>query len=64
MGDELDSQAILLEDVEQGVDRHQMSLNRARTRLDRIGRKAKDNWSWLTIGVLLLVLVILIVGTK
>lgn len=64
MGNELDDQAVLLEDVEQGVDRHTTSLEGARKRLGTISRKAKDNWSWVTIGVLVLTLVLLLVVLK
>ncbi|PNS18463.1 hypothetical protein CAC42_6280 [Sphaceloma murrayae] len=36
MGNELDDQAVLLDDVDQGVDRHQGTLDRARGRLGKI----------------------------
>jgi syntaxin 8 len=61
MGNELDEQNELLEDVESGVDRHTTTLERARKRLGHVARKSKDNWSWVTIGILILVLVLLIV---
>lgn len=61
MGDELDEQAAMLEDVERGVDRHQGSLDRARDRLGKISRKARDNWNWVTIGTLICILVLLLV---
>lgn len=61
MGDELDEQNELLEDVEAGVDRHTGTLDRARKRLGTVARKSKDNWSWVTIGILIVVLVLLIV---
>ncbi|KAF2149891.1 snare-domain-containing protein [Myriangium duriaei CBS 260.36] len=64
MGNELDDQAVLLEDVDRGVDRHASTLERARGRLGKVARKAKDNWSWVTIAILVMVLVVLIVGTK
>lgn len=64
MGNELDDQAVLLEEVDQGVDRHQGTLDRAKSRLGKINRQAKDNWSWVTIGCLILVLVLLIVLLK
>jgi len=43
IGDELDSQGELLEDLDGVVDRSRSRLDGARKRLDRIGRKAKDN---------------------
>ncbi|KAK4543531.1 hypothetical protein LTR36_005426 [Oleoguttula mirabilis] len=64
MGDELDEQGQLLEDVERGVDRHTTTLDRARKRLGHVARKSKDNWSWVTIGILICILVLLIVVLK
>lgn len=64
MGNELDEQGVLLEDVEAGVDRHQSTLDRARGRLGRVARKSRDNWNWVTIGILICVLVLLIVVLK
>jgi syntaxin 8 len=61
MGDEMDDQNALLEDVERGTDRFQGRLDAARGRLGKVARKAKDNWSWVTIGVLILILVLLLV---
>jgi len=61
MGTELDEQAVMLRDVDEGVDRHQGALDRGNTRIKSITRKAKDNWSWLTIGILVMILVLLIV---
>lgn len=45
IGQELDDHVMLLDDVEEGVDRHQAQFNRARGRLDRFSRKARENWS-------------------
>ncbi|KAK5111837.1 hypothetical protein LTR85_011735 [Meristemomyces frigidus] len=64
MGDELDEQGHLLDDVERGVDRHTTTLERARKRLGHVVRKNKDNWSWVTIGILICVLVLLIIVLK
>ena len=64
MGDELDEQGQLLDDVEAGVDRHTSTLDRARKRLGHVARKGKGNWSWVTIGILICVLVLLIVVLK
>ncbi|TKA25249.1 hypothetical protein B0A50_05947 [Salinomyces thailandicus] len=64
MGEELDEQNVLLGDVESGVDRHAGTLERARKRLGGVARKGKDNWSWVTIGILICVLVLLIVVLK
>ncbi len=60
MGNELDEQNELLHDVESGVDRHTTTLDRARKRLGTVARKSKDNWSWVTIGILIIILVLLI----
>lgn len=64
MGNELDEQVELLDDVERGVDRHTDSLGRAQKRLGTIARKAKDNWNWLTITILIIILVLLIIILK
>lgn len=64
IGDELEGHIALLDDVDEHVDRHQGRLNNARRRLDKIRRKAGDNWSMMTIVGLIIVLVILIVILK
>ncbi|KAK6440275.1 hypothetical protein LTR95_003507 [Oleoguttula sp. CCFEE 5521] len=64
MGSELDEQNELLTDVESGVDRHQSTLDRARRRLGNVARKSKGNWSWITIGILVCVLLLLIMVLK
>lgn len=64
IGDELDGQVVLLDDVEEGVDRHAAQFRRARGRLERVGRKAKENWSLGVIVALIVILVLLIVITK
>ncbi|KAI6863151.1 hypothetical protein KC343_g18335 [Hortaea werneckii] len=61
MGEELDDQNALLDDVESGVDRHSGTLDRARKRLGNVARKSKDNWNWVTIGVLICIMVLLII---
>lgn len=64
IGNELDEQNALLDDVDEGVTRHQTTLDRARDRVGRIARKAKDNWSIVTIATLVLILILLIVVLK
>lgn len=65
IGDELDEQVAMLEDVEDGVDRHQGRLDGARDRLGRFAKKATSaDWSWYIIGGLILVLVLLIAVLK
>lgn len=64
IGDELDGQVMLLDEVEEGVDRHDAQFRRARGRLDRFSRKARENWSLTVIIVLIVTLVLLIVITK
>ncbi|KAL9108436.1 MAG: hypothetical protein Q9227_006770 [Pyrenula ochraceoflavens] len=64
IGDELDGQAELLDEVDRGVDRHQGRLNTAKRRLNTVSRKAKENWSMTTIIVLIVILVFLIVVLK
>ena len=64
IGDELDEQATMLEDVDEGVMRHQGQLDRAKRRLGGVARKAKDNWSIVTIAILIVILVLLIIILK
>jgi syntaxin 8 len=64
IGEELEGQVLLLDDVEEGVDRHQAQFVRARGRLDRFSRKARENWSLTVIIVLIIILLLLIVITK
>ena len=64
IGDELDGQVLLLDEVEEGVDRHDAQFRRARGRLDRFSKKARDNWSLTVIVVLIIILLLLIVITK
>lgn len=65
IGDELDEQVAMLEDVEEGVDRHQGRLDSAKDRLGRFARKASGwDWSWYVIGGLILILLLLIVIFK
>ncbi|KAK6345974.1 hypothetical protein TWF730_010311 [Orbilia blumenaviensis] len=64
IGDELDSQGELLDDLDEGVDRSQRRITGARKRLDTFARKAKDNGSMITIVVLIIILVLLIALLK
>jgi syntaxin 8 len=64
IGDELEGQVLLLDEVEEGVDRHTAQFRRARGRLDRFSRKARENWSLTIIVVLIIILILLIVITK
>jgi syntaxin 8 len=60
IGDELESQGELLDDVDRGVDRHQTRLDGAKRRLKGVGERAKANWGMTTIIVLIVILVLLI----
>jgi len=64
IGDELDNQALLLDEVDERVDRHQSTLDRARGGVRRIAKGAKDQWGLTCIIVLIIILVLLIVITK
>lgn len=64
IGDELDGHVALLDGMDGDVERHQGRLNGARRRLDRVRRKAGENWSMMTIVGLIIILVILIVILK
>lgn len=64
VGDELEGQIALLDEVDRGVDRHQGRLDGAKRRLKSVGEKAKQNWGMTTIIVLIVILVLLIVLLK
>ncbi|KAI9660270.1 MAG: hypothetical protein M1831_003578 [Alyxoria varia] len=64
IGDELEEQAQILDDTDEGVERHQTQLDRARDRVGKIARKAKDNMSMTVILILIVILVLLIVILK
>lgn len=64
IGDELEGQVALLDDVDRGVDRQQGRLDGAKRRLKGVSSKAKENWGMTTIIVLIVVLVLLIVILK
>lgn len=64
VGDELEGQVALLDEVDRGVDRHQGRLDGAKKRLKGVSNKAKENWGMTTIIVLIVILVLLIVILK
>ncbi|KIW21033.1 hypothetical protein PV08_01612 [Exophiala spinifera] len=64
VGDELEGQIALLDEVDRGVDRHQSRLDGAKKRLKTVSQSAKQNWGMTTIIVLIVILVLLIVLLK
>ena len=64
IGDDLDGQIDLLDDVDEGVDRHQTRLDVAKRRLKGVSNSAKRNWGMTTIIILIVILVFLIVILK
>jgi len=64
IGDELEGQVALLDEVDRSVDRHQSRLDIAKRRLKVVGAKAKANWGMTTIIVLIVILVLLIAILK
>ena len=64
IGDELEGQVALLDEVDRGVDRHQGRLDGAKRRLNGVARTASRNWGMTTIVVLIVVLVLLIIVLK
>lgn len=64
IGDELDSQVELLDDIDGHVVRHQSRLDQARKGLGTVARKANDNKQLTTIFVLIIILVLLIIILK
>ena len=64
IGDELEGQVALLDEVDRGVDRHQGRLDGAKRRLNGVARTAGRNWGMTTIVVLIVILVLLIIVLK
>lgn len=64
IGDELEGQVALLDEVDRGVDRHQGRLDGAKRRLDGVARTARRNWGMTTIVVLIVILILLIIVLK
>ena len=64
IGDELEGQVALLDEVDRGVDRHQGRLDGAKRRLNGVGRAASRNWGMTTIVILIVILVLLIIVLK
>ncbi|ETS79452.1 hypothetical protein PFICI_09305 [Pestalotiopsis fici W106-1] len=64
IGDELDEQVAMLDEVDVVVDRHQGRMDRARRRVDKISRTASDNKQMVAIIVLIIILILLIALLK
>jgi syntaxin 8 len=64
IGDELEGQVALLDEVDRSTDRHQFRLDGAKRRLQGVGAKARANWGMTTIIILIVILVLLIVVLK
>ncbi|KAK3314888.1 hypothetical protein B0H66DRAFT_563879 [Apodospora peruviana] len=64
IGDELDSQVMMLDESERVVDRHQGRLDRARRQMGRIARGASESKQMTVIVVLIVILVLLIIILK
>ena len=64
IGDELEGQVALLDEVDEGVDRHQTRLDVAQRRIKGVTKKARENWGITTILVLIVILVFLIAVLK
>lgn len=64
IGDELDSQVEMLDEVDGLVDRHTSRLDQAKRALHGVERKARDNGQVTIIVVLIIILVLLIIILK
>ncbi|KAH7021223.1 uncharacterized protein B0I36DRAFT_30247 [Microdochium trichocladiopsis] len=64
IGDELDDQVAILDDVDAAVDRHQGRLDRAKRQVNRISRAAGESKQMVIIIALIVILVLLIAITK
>lgn len=61
INDEVDDHLIMLNDLEQGVDRSEFMLNNAANSLKRFRQKCRENGSLVTIIVLTVILIVLLV---
>ena len=64
IGDELDGQIELLEDVDGHMDRHQGRLDGARRQLETVYRKSRENWGLTIIAILVIILILLVIILK
>ncbi|KAI0202529.1 v-SNARE [Astrocystis sublimbata] len=64
IGDELDDQVAMLDEVDGAVDRHQGRLDRAKRQVNKITRAAGESKQMIAIIVLIIVLVLLIAILK
>ncbi|KAG8828265.1 hypothetical protein FRC19_008381 [Serendipita sp. 401] len=64
INDELGEQAGLLEGLDEDLDRTGARLARAQRTMNKVSKGAKENWSTLTIGIIILVLLLLIIIFK
>jgi syntaxin 8 len=64
IGDELDGQVALLDEVDGHVDRHYTRMEGAKRRLGKFRKKAGENWGLTTIVILIVILVFLIIILK
>lgn len=64
IGDELDDQVAILDDVDAAVDRHQGRLDRAKRQVNKISRAAGESKQMVIIIALIVILVLLIAITK
>jgi syntaxin 8 len=64
IGDELDDQVAMLDDVDVAVDRHQGRLDRAKRQVNKITRAAGESKQMIAIIVLIIFLVLLIAILK
>lgn len=62
IGDELELQSELLDDLDSGVDRTKSRLSKTNKTLDKVGKSAKSNKGTLIVGALILVIVVIIVA--
>lgn len=61
IGGELDEQVQIIDDVDSTVDRHQTQMDRAKSRLNGVVRRAKDNIGMTVIAILILLLILLLI---
>ncbi|KAI2626862.1 v-SNARE [Xylaria nigripes] len=64
IGDELDDQVAMLDDVDVAVERHQGRLDRAKRQVSRIARAAGESKQMISIIILIIILVLLIAILK
>jgi syntaxin 6 len=61
IGQEVDVQNKLIEEVDVDVEKAQEKLTRAQSKLNKVSKAIKENKSWILIGVLCVLIVVFVI---